>query len=95
MTLITVVPGAVAAVESTLYFSYSPVVAGQNNVYKIQPKDAFSNVVIDSFNNFELDIVSESTSTLTVATMSYIFGLYDAQFVLTLAGLYQATIKLN
>ena len=67
---------------SDLSYYSSSVTAGQTNVFKIQAKDLQSNVVTETNEMFEFEITEVSTGNITNATISYEFGLYNAQFAL-------------
>ena len=53
--------GRVQALNSALVTSFSPVIAGQLNVFKIQAKDIFSNVVVETNELFEFIIMNTAT----------------------------------
>lgn len=65
--------GLVQAEYSALVSSTNPVTAGVTNVFKIQAKDLFSNVVIDTDEMFDFEIMNLATKAITHSNINYQF----------------------
>ena len=50
--------GKVQALYSTLASAYSPVIAGATNTFKIQAKDINSNVVVETNELFDFEVLN-------------------------------------
>ena len=86
--------GTVQARYSALTTSATPLIAGYPNVFRIQAKDIYSNVVINTNEFFQFQIKNLATSSHLNANITYVFQLYEASFSLTLAGSYSSIIRL-
>ena len=64
-------------------------------MFKIQAKDIFSNVVVETNELFDFIIMNTATNQFSSAAIQYLFSLYDASFILTQAGSYSGAIKLT
>lgn len=92
--------GLAQAKYSQLVVSKSPLIAGHNYTFKIQAKDIFSNVAValtDEPELFDFKLIGISPNNkdqMVIASMQYLFGLYEATFSLPLVGSYSGIIRL-
>lgn len=75
----------VQAEHSHIVFSEALITAGQTNVWKLQAKDIFQNIVIGTNERFAFEIQNLNDLTNNSAQVEYLFSLYSATFRLTKA----------
>jgi len=70
------------------------LVAGSSHTWKIQAKDLYQNVVLDSNERFSLEIKDLHSGEVHIIDAVYRFKLYETSFSLARASSYSAIVRL-